>query len=311
MTNSTQRFPIPLWLLLLVGIIAISFSAIFVRWSDAPVAVIAMYRLGLTTLLMLPFLWKRRHAIRLISRRDWLLLITSGTMLGLHFLFWMASLRFTTVANSTAILTLEPIFVLFGACLFLKQSMRPLALAGMLTAIVGAALIGWSDWALSGEAWIGDGLSLLGAVTVAVHMLLGKSLRTNLSAFIYSFFVFLSATFVLALYNLVTGARFTGYPPKEWGIFLLLAVVPTLFGHYLFNWSLKYMRPESVSMSVLGEPPGAALLAYLLLGEALTWLQAAAGAILLLGVWLFLQSGDEKNASKTATVDTAEVSESA
>lgn len=86
----------------------------------------------------------------------------------------------------------------------------------------------------------------------------------------------------------LTGYSFSAYPPKEWGLFLLLAVVPTLFGHYLFNWLLKYMSATSVSMSVLGEPVGATLLAFLLLGEPVTWLQATAGSLLIFGVWLFL-----------------------
>lgn len=300
-----DRFPIPLWILMLIGIISISFSSIFVRWSAAPVAVIAMNRLALTTLLMLPLLGKHRKEIVSIKWRDWALMFVSGIMLGLHFLFWMGSLRFTSVANSTAILTLEPIFVLVGAWLFLKQPVRPLALSGMITAMLGAAWIGLSDAGLGGDsAWIGDGLSCIGAFTVAVHIILGKSLRTRVSAFVYSFFVFLFAALVLGLYNAAGRQALFAYSWKEWGIFLLLAVIPTLFGHYLFNWLLKYLRPESVSMSVLGEPLGAALLAYMLLGEAVTWLQAAAAAVLLFGVWLFLLGSREPKTASASQEQT-------
>lgn len=293
--NAKPNVPMALPLLLLIGIVAISFSSIFVRWSNAPVSVTAMYRLVLTTLLMLPFLWKYREEIRRISIRDWLGLALSGLALGLHFLLWMGSLKLTTVASSTAILALEPVFVLIGACLFLKQRTNTFAVISMLIAITGAILIGYGDWGLTGPALLGDLLSLLGTIAVAIHMLMGKSLLNRVPAFLYSFFVFAFAAAVLAVYNLGLKFSFTDYDAKEWGIFLLMAIVPTLFGHYLFNWLLKFMRPESVSMSVLGEPLGATVLAYLLLGETVTWLQAAAGVLLLLGVWLFLLSNEKQN----------------
>lgn len=240
------------------------------------------------------FLWKYREEIRRISIRDWLGLALSGLALGLHFLLWMGSLKLTTVASSTAILALEPVFVLIGACLFLKQRTNTFAVISMLIAITGAILIATVIGDSPGRAaWRSAFTSR--TIAVAIHMLMGKSLLNRVPAFLYSFFVFAFAAAVLAVYNLGLGFSFTDYDAKEWGIFLLMAVVPTLFGHYLFNWLLKFMRPESVSMSVLGEPLGATVLAYLLLGETVTWLQAAAGVLLLLGVWLFLLSNEKQN----------------
>jgi drug/metabolite transporter (DMT)-like permease len=147
---------------------------------------------------------------------------------------------------------------------------------------------------------LGDFLSLLGTIAIVIHMLLGKSLRSSISAFVYSFLVFFMAGNVLAVYNVCRGISFTSYGGREWGIFLLLAIVPTLFGHYLFNWLLKYMKASSVSMSVLGEPLGATVLAYFLLNEAVPPLTAGAGLLLLLGVWMFMKGSDlekKKNAS--------------
>lgn len=292
--NAMNKTKIPISIFLLIGIIAISFSAIFVRWSDAPAAGIAMYRLLMTNALMLPFLWNYRKEIARIRPRDWLRTALSGIALGLHFLFWMDSLRFTTVASSTAILTLEPIFVLLGAFLLYGQRTSRAALIAMCVAIVGAICIGWGDFQFSGKALKGDMLSLVGTITVALHMLLGKSLREHISAFVYSFFVFLFAGLVLAVTNVFTGVSFTAYPAKEWGIFLLLAIVPTVFGHYVFNWLLKYMKASSVSMTVLGEPLGATLLAYFLLGETITTIQLLAGCLLLIGVGMFLRSNEKQ-----------------
>ncbi|MDQ6419503.1 DMT family transporter [Paenibacillus sp. LHD-117] len=294
MNRSTKGFS-AYELLYLVGIIAISFSSIFVKWSDADVAVIAMYRLYLTNLLLLPFAWKYRRELFSLTRRQWLMLGASGAMLGLHFLLWMASLRLTTVASSTVILTLEPVIVMLGSYWIYKTKANAAMLAGMGIAIIGSVVIGAGDFSLSGDALAGDVLSFFGTVAVAVHMLIGKGLRDSVGAFAYNFWVFLFAATALAFYNIGVGNPFTGYSSKEWGLFLLLAIVPTLFGHYLFNWLLKYMNATAVSMAVLGEPVISSLLAWLLLKEALSGYQLIAGAFILSGVWLFIRFGQDKS----------------
>lgn len=289
---TTNRSPLPRWVLaalLIAGIIAISFSSIFIRWSQAPASILAMYRLVLTALLMLPFVARSRPALRLIPMRDWGLMALSGLFLALHFLFWMESLRYTSVASSTILLSLEPIFVLAGAYWVFRERTTFRAVAGMSAAILGAALIGWGDIGISGKALQGDLLSLLGTAAVAVHMLLGQGLARRVPSLLYSLTVFTAAAAAFLFYNMATGTDVGGYALREWGIFLLLAIVPTVFGHVLFNWLLQYVNAATVSMSVLGEPVGATLLAYLLLGERLNPAQAASGFIIMWGVWYFLR----------------------
>ncbi|WP_040948767.1 DMT family transporter [Gorillibacterium massiliense] len=294
MSVRTKPSTITLSLLLLVGIIAISFSSIFIRWSAAPISVIAMYRLYLTNLIMLPFLIKFWPEIKAIPLRNWLLLLVTGAALGVHFLFWMSSLRYTSVASSTAILSLEPVLVLLGSILAFRQRNHPLVVVGMIVAVIGTALIGWGDFGLSARYLQGDVLSLLGTAAVAVHMLLGQKLRATMSAYVYSFFSFFMAANVLALYNLILGYSFGGYSAREWGIFALLAIIPTLIGHYLFNWLLKYMKASSVSMSILGEPVGSTILAYFMLKESVPIITGVAALLLLLGVWLFMKGGERE-----------------
>lgn len=279
-------------ILYVIGIIAISFSSIFVRWSDADVAVIAMYRLYLTNLLLLPVVWKYRSVMFRLTPRQWGWLAASGAMLALHFLLWMASLRLTTVASSTVILTLEPLIVMAGSYWLFRTKTTRIMLLGMGIAIAGSIVIGAGDFQLSGTALTGDLLSFFGTIAVAAHVLIGKKLMEKIDAFPYSFWVFAFAASFLALYNLAQGNRFTGYEAQEWGIFLLLAIVPTLFGHYLFNWLLKFMNATAVSMSVLGEPVIASILAWLLLKESLSGYQLGAGIFILFGVWLFIRYGD-------------------
>ncbi|WP_322925411.1 DMT family transporter [Paenibacillus campi] len=293
-TIHTREHWIPLEVLYVIGIIAISFSSIFIRWSDANVSVIAMYRLYFTDLLLLPLALRHYRALLNIPPRVWLLLGLSGLMLALHFLFWMGSLRLTTVASSTVILTLEPIMVVIGSYFLFKTRTNRYMIIGMALAVIGSLAIGWGDFTVSGTAFQGDMLSFFGTIAVAVHMLISKQVRTHMEALVYNFWVFFIAATVLALYNIAHGIPFTGYEARDWGVFWLLALVPTLFGHYLFNWLLKYMNAGAVSMAVLGEPVFSSLLAFWLLGEALTGVQLGAGTLILIGVWIFIRFGNEK-----------------
>ncbi|MCR8641331.1 DMT family transporter [Paenibacillus sp. N1-5-1-14] len=293
--NLVKKPPVSLSLMLVVGIIAISFSAIFVKWSAAPAPVIAMNRLLITVLIMLPFIYKYLPEFRRISLRSYFSLFMSGLMLGLHFLFWMESLRWTSVASSTAILTLEPVLVMAGSFWVFRHKVSRTAIVAMAVAMFGAILIGWGDFRFSGDALKGDLLSFIGTIAVAVHMIIGKSLRAHMSAYVYSMCVFLIGAFVLGVYSVAVGYPLFDYSADEWGLFFLLAVVSTLFGHYVFNWLLKYMSATTVSMAVLGEPLGATILAFFLLGESITPVQFAAGLLLLVGVAVFIRSQEKED----------------
>ncbi|MGN7356309.1 DMT family transporter [Paenibacillus sp. SAF-054] len=282
--------PIPTAIPLTIGIIAVSFSSIFVKWSSAPASIQGMYRLLFTALLMLPFIKPHLAELKSLPLKKAGMLFASGFFLALHFLLWMGSLKLTTVSSSTIILSLEPVFIVIGAFFIYKERTSSFAMFGMGVAMIGAVLIGWGDIGVSRENLIGDLLSVFGTLAVSVHMLLGQKMVTQVSSFIYSFVVFLSATVVFALYNLIGGISFTSYPGKDWGMFVLLAVVPTVFGHLLFNWLLQYVSASTISMSILGEPVGASLLAFLLLHEQMTWFQIAGGVLAISGLIAFLNA---------------------
>ncbi|WP_410511395.1 DMT family transporter [Paenibacillus sp. BR2-3] len=294
--------PIPVSLLMIIGIVAISFSSIFIKWSTAPVSVQGMYRLLFTSLLMLPFARSYSGAVFVLRKKDWIMLVSSGVMLALHFLLWMGSLKYTSVASSTMIMALEPVFIMLGAYFLFREKTALSALLAMSIAIAGVMFIGWGDVGISADNLKGDLLSIGGTAAVAVHMLIGQKVVVRMPSYLYSLIVFISASIVFAIYNLVMGIPFFAYPPREWGIFLLLAVVPTVFGHILFNWLLQYVSATTVSMNILGEPVGASILAYLLLGEQLTGLQWAGSMLVMSGLAAYLYSGRKKSKEKIVSV---------
>jgi drug/metabolite transporter (DMT)-like permease len=290
--------PIPTVIPLFIGIIAVSFSSIFVKWSSAPASIQGMYRLLITAVLMLPFIRPHLAELKSLGRKKLAMLFASGFFLALHFLLWMGSLKLTTVSSSTIILALEPVFIVIGAFFIYKERTSRVAMIGMGVAIIGAVLIGWGDIGVSRDNLIGDLLSLLGTLAVSVHMLIGQKAVQQVAPYIYSFVVFLSATIVFAVYNVVCGISFTGYSGNDWTMFALLAIVPTVFGHLLFNWLLQYVSASTISMSILGEPVGSSLLAFLLLGEQMTLFQIIGGMLAISGLILFLNSDRFKGSPK-------------
>lgn len=279
---------------LLVGMIAISFAPILVRYSDAPVSVQGMWRMLFTLALMVPFAGgKQLRALRAIKRSDWWLLLAAGFFLALHFLLWMASLSYTSIASSTLILSLEPVFVMIGAYFLFKDRLSGKALGGLAAALIGIAIVGAGDSGLSEAALKGDLLSFLGTAAVAVNMLLAKRILERVPSFLYSLVVFAVTAFCFYLYNVGIGADMTGYPPREWLVFAGLAIVPTVFGHLIFNWLLRYVKPATISMSVLAEPVGASVLGFFLFGEALGAWQLVGGAFVIAGLTLYMRSEAE------------------
>lgn len=282
-TSGTKSIAIPL----AISIIAISFSAIFVKWSDAPATILSMYRMWLAGIFMLPMVYINRKEFKKLSKKDWWFLLFSGAFLALHFALWFGSLKLTTVASSTIILALQPLVSLVGGFLLYRERTTSSAIMTMGIAIIGAMMIGWGDIGLSKASLLGDLLSFLSVIAVVGYLLIGQSIVKKVSHWVYTSTVFLIAALLLTIFNVSSGEAFTGYPPKEWGIFLLLAIVPSL-SHVINNWLLNYVNATTISMSILGEPVGATILAVILLEERLSGSQIAGGLLVLAGVFYFL-----------------------
>lgn len=278
----------PVGLLLTISIIAISFAAIFVKWSEAPATVISMYRMFMACILLSPIIIMKRREFLKLTKKEWLFLFVSGVFLALHFALWFESLNLTTVASSTIILTLQPIIALIGGFLLYKERTNVLALVTIGISMIGVVMVGWGDFGLNSKSVIiGDLLSFLSVLAVVGYLLIGQNNVKKISHWIYSFCVFFFAAITLAVYNIFMGIPIVGYEAKEWGIFLLLAIFPTI-AHVIYNYLLNYVNTTTVSMSILGEPIGATILAIILLGEHVIVLQIVGGLIVLLGVFLFL-----------------------
>jgi drug/metabolite transporter (DMT)-like permease len=277
-----------LYVLLPIGIIAVSTASIFIKLCDAPVLIIATYRMMLPSLMLTPLAcYQKKWRGWEKDKIEWLLL--SGLFLSLHFAFWIASLRYTSVASSVVLVTTHPIFVGIGGCLFLKERLGLNLIVGIALSVLGSGLLSYGDMNLSKEALMGDGLALLGAITASGYLLVGRKMRKDRDLLSYIFPVYSTAGLILILFALIFQEPFFGYSSSTYFYLFLLAFVPQLIGHTTFNWALKYLRASMVAIISLGEPIGSTLLAYFILGEGLTIWKVLGGILILAGILIALR----------------------
>jgi drug/metabolite transporter (DMT)-like permease len=274
-------------LALLVSIVAVSTASILIRWSVAPPLAIASYRLLFATLMLAPF-YLRSGGIRRLREspgKDVLTLMAVGVVLALHFASWITSLSLTSVASSVLFVHVDPIFVAAVSHFLLKERIERNTLIGIVVAFAGATIIAYGDAGIGEANLYGDMLALFGAVMLGIYILAGRRLRQSLDLVSYVTPVYATSAVVLILGSLITGTNLAPYPPREYLLFLAIAVVPMIFGHTVYNWALKYVSAPIVSISLLGEPIGATILAIIFLNEAPSTLTLIGGAITLAGIY--------------------------
>ena len=275
-----------------VAVLAVSTSAILVRWSDAPAVVLAFYRVLLTTALVSPFLLTRyRGDLGAFERRDFLVAMLTGAALAVHFAAYFESLAWTSVAASVTLVQSQPLFVAIGAFALLRERIGlrkavgiGAAIAGMIAMSAGEFLAGAA--AEGAHPLYGNALAVLGAVMAAIYVLVGRSLRQRVALVPYVLVVYTACTFTLLGVAVIQDLPLSGYGRREWLLFLALAVGPGLFGHTVVNWALEHVESAVVSVSLLGEPVGATILALVLLAEAPGPATIAGGLLVLAGIYV-------------------------
>ncbi len=274
------------YLVLTLGIFAISAGSILIRLAQdeaVPSLVIALWRLLLSTLILLPFtIAGRRDELVGMGGRKWQLAALSGLLLGIHFATWTSSLAFTSITNSTVLVATAPLWVGLASPFFLHEPLNRglkvgigLAILGTLIVSLGGAIsldggglaINVSPSGQGSNPLLGNALALVGGITVAGYMIIGRRLRPHLSLLSYTFVVYGMAAVTLLLFNLIAGEAIIGYGWTAFLLFLVMALLPQLTGHSSFNWALSFLPAAFVSLAAISEPVGATLLAMLIFRE--------------------------------------------
>ncbi|MBN2260429.1 MAG: DMT family transporter [Clostridiales bacterium] len=277
--------------LILLGVFSISLSPIITKAASSGSIIIAANRMLYTVLLLAPFTLKKiLEELKTRQLKTILLNVLSGFFLALHFWSWIESLQHTSVANSTILVNLHPIFILIISQIFLNERAGKNAIISTIIALIGSALIiGNSIFNLSLNIH-GDLMAVIGALTVSIYLSIGAGIRKDISTKSYTFIAYFVAFITLFVISLFIKINIFNYPLSDSLVFLGLALIPTLLGHSLFNMSLKYIDPHVVSMTILGEPILATLWAYLIFHESVSFIQFLGGFLIIAGLFVKMKS---------------------
>ncbi|WP_435349041.1 DMT family transporter [Haloarchaeobius sp. HRN-SO-5] len=293
---------------LAVAVAAVSTSAPLIELSGAPSTVKAFYRVVFMAALVTPVALRRNPGdFGRITARDLAVALVAGIALAAHFALWFVSFEFTTIAASATLVQTQPLFVAFGAWALLDERVTGRMVAGILVAVVGAATIGLGapKSSLAPDPLLGNGLAVLAAAMASGYVLAGRSLRQRVRLFPYVTLVYGACAVTLFGVVLVEGHSLVEYPPREYALFLAMAVGPGIFGHTVINWLLERVESSVVSVSLLGEPVGSAILALAIFGEVPGVATVVGGAVALVGIAVVVWSrqsdaGDHAQSSSEA-----------
>jgi drug/metabolite transporter (DMT)-like permease len=292
--SKSKQLPFHPAIALVIGVLAISTGAIFAKLADAPSLVIAAYRVGIASLILIPLAWwKAKDEIVRLSSKDTFLALASGFFLALHFATWISSLNYTSVTNSVVLVNTNPLWVGLLTPLITKEKIKTISAVSILISIPGGIIIGTEDFTIGSEALFGDFLALLGGICAAFYLLLGRNLRKKVSLLSYISICYGSAAVVLWTMVIVFGLKFYGFSSQTITTFWAMALIPQLIGHTSYNWALRWFSAGTIAVSLLGEPVGAAILAWFIFNEEITWSKAIGATLILVAI--FMAASSEKS----------------
>jgi drug/metabolite transporter (DMT)-like permease len=223
-----------------------------------------------------------RSVYQKVPSRDLLLMLLSALLLAVHFGLWITSLEYTSIASSVVLATSHPIFIAILSYFLWKERLSIKVILGIILALIGVIVINWGGFILSSTAFIGNILALSSAIAIGIHLMIGRQLRERVRLMQYLTTVYGGAALILVIAVLITGYSLIGYSANTYLMLMLLALIPQFVGHSLLNQAVRLMSVTIVATAIVGEPIGAIIWGYLILGEGITTVEIV-GSLLTLG----------------------------
>jgi drug/metabolite transporter (DMT)-like permease len=278
------------YLALGVGIFSLSFSAMFVRWANAPGPVTAFYRLFFSIFLLLPFFLLRTKTLPALKSRSIIFPLLAGVFTACDLGLWTTSLSYTTASNATLLGNTAPLWVALGTWLILKQKLTPGFWRGLTVTLLGTALIMGTDFILHPRFGVGDVMAVFTGVFYGGYFLFTEKSRTYFDPVSHIWLVGVGASLSLFIVNILLQNPLTSYPAQSWLVFLATSVISQLVGYMSLAYALGYLPASVVAPTVVLQPIVTTLLAIPLLGEIPTIWQGIGGVIALAGIYIVNQS---------------------
>ncbi len=276
-----------LLVLSLIAVVSISSASVIIKLVSTAAPALAFWRLAITTLLLLTTSFWRLD-LRCVRGVRTTYVLVSGLMLGLHFITWIESLRYASIAVSVTLVTTHPVFTALLSYLLMGESLRRPQYVGMLTCVLGISIMSLVG-SLTIRSYYGVLLALCGAFTASIYFLAGRYLRQSCGLAEYVIPTYSVATLTTLALAAGLGVDLINYTPTTWGLIALLAVGPMLGGHTVLNYLLKFMNAATVATVAACEPVGATLLGVVVLNEVPDTHVVLGMLITLLGVYMVLR----------------------
>lgn len=274
-------------LIVILGVLSLSLSSVMVRLSTAPSAVLVIYRVFFTVLMLAPPVFLRnRQELMTLTRREALLCLASGFFLGLHFVVGFESYRNTSIAAATVLINIEVFFVALGSILFLRQKLSRTAWLAIVLTFCGSVVVAMADTG-GGTAMFGNLLAVTSALFMSFYTMIGAVCRRTISTTVYTFLIYLFAELTVLVIALAGGTPLFGYESVNFLTAFAMAVFCNLLGHSVFSWGLKYLPPSFISTVKLLEPMFASVWAVFLFSEMPGIPVVLGGIVVLLGIAMY------------------------
>ena len=293
--GSTTDKTLLAYLALGIGIISLSFSAMFVRWANAPGPVTAFYRLFLSIFLLLPFFLPRIKTNPSLKSRSVIFPLLAGVFTACDLGLWTASLSYTTASNATLLGNTAPLWVALGTWLILKKQLAPAFWRGLTITLLGAALIMGTDFILHPRFGLGDAMAIGTGIFYGGYFLFTERSRTFFDPVSHIWLVGIGASITLFMINVLLRYPLTGYPSETWLVFFATAIVSQIIGYMSLAYALGHVPASVVSPTMVMQPIVTTVLAIPLLGEIPTIWQGIGGAIALVGIYIVNQAHQRGN----------------
>jgi len=278
-----------------IGVLALSFSAMFVRWANAPGPVTAFYRMFFSIFLLLPFFIKRTQANPATKTSAIIFPMLAGIFTALDLALWTTALSYTTAANATLLGNTAPLWVALGTWLILKQKLSSKFWNGLAITLAGAALIMGTDFILHPRFGIGDVMATFTGFFYGGYYLFTERSRVYFGSISHVFFVGIGASITLFIVNRIFQYPMLGFDNRTWLVFLASALVSQVIGYMALAYALGHLPASIVAPTMVLQPVVTALLAIPLLGEIPNIWQGVGGFIALFGIYLVNQSHYKKD----------------
>lgn len=281
---------------LAAAVVAVAWSAIFVRWADIPGSASAFYRVLIAACVLLP--WRAVHTPagarrQRPGRRAWLMAVAAGVFFALDLAFFNTAIMRGSASTTSLLGSNAPVFVGLGSWIVFRRRPHGSFWVGLVASMTGIAMMIWAGASSASPGdpsmrhdLVADFMAIAAAFCFAGYLLAVADARDRMDTLTLNTIAMAVSTVCLLPICLAIGAPLWDYPASTWIALLWLGIVSQVGAYLLIAYALGHLPATIVSVGLLGQAPLTALLAALLLRERLAPLQLVGGALVLAGIYV-------------------------